>query len=129
MILAGLGDFRFTVNQNAYDKLDRSSTYTWARNQRFGQHAAAQYVGPGQDTITLKGTIYPEHHKGGLRQIDQIREMSATGEPQQLFFGYDNVGSSKGQWTIENIKESQAIFHTNGQPRKQEFTLELSYYG
>lgn len=128
MILAGLGSFRFSIDTAAYDKFNRSTKYRWAGQNRIGASVAKQFVGAGDDTITLSGVIYPEH-KGGLKQIEKIRQMAKKGKALDLFFSFDGLATVRGGWCIESISEGQQYFHRNGQPRKQEFTIEMSAYG
>jgi phage protein U len=126
-MLAKLGVFKFETNTAAYDKFRRSTKYNWAKQPRFGQNLASQFTGFGEETISISGTIYPEY-KGGLEQLDSLRRTAKLGKPLDFAFGYGNVGKALGKWTIESITEEQMYFHTNGQPRKQTFSLELSRY-
>jgi hypothetical protein len=127
MTTAGLGIFRFSIDTAAYDKFNRSTRYRWAVQNRIGTSPAKQFIGIGEDTITLSGTIYPEH-KGGLLQINKMRQMAGQGKALELFFSFNALATVNGLWCIESITEVQQHFHTNGQPRKQEFTIEMSAY-
>lgn len=126
-MLARLGDFRFNVDTAAYDKFNRSTKYRWAGQNRIGTSAAKQFIGKGEDTITLSGSIYPEH-KGGLKQIEKIRQIAGQGKALELFFSFDGLATVNGFWCIESIAEGQQHFHSNGQPRKQEFTIQMIAY-
>lgn len=128
MIMAGLGDFRFSLNSASYDSLKRTSSYRWHKLERFEKRPARQFLGIGDDTITLSGTIYPEF-KGGLEQLDKMRDMAGIGEPLELYFAFDTKkANAMGLWCVDEVEETQTYFHTNGQPRKQDFTLKISYY-
>lgn len=128
MIAAGLGVFRFSIDTAAYDKFNRNTKYRWAAQNRVGTSPARQFLGKGEYTITLSGVVYPEH-KGGLRQIEKMREIAGEGKALELFFGFDGFATVSGLWCIESIAEEQQYFHRNGQPRKQEFTIQISAYG
>lgn len=127
MITARLGVFKFSIDTAAYDKFNRSTKYRWAVQNRVGTSPAKQFVGKGEDTITLSGVIYPEH-KGGLGQIEKIRQIAGRGKALALFFSFDGLATVNGLWCIESITEGQQYFHRNGQPRKQEFTIQISGY-
>lgn len=116
-----LGRFQFGLSTAAYQELRRSTQFTWAEQQKFGRLATLQFTGPGSDTITLTGVIYPEFMGGGGRLSD-LRALGATGKPQQLL---DGDGNLMGMWVIESVEEGQSVFAGYGKPRKQEFTLNI----
>lgn len=123
-IMLQLGAFQFGVNTAAYQSLKRSSEWKWPSQDRFGNPPALQYVGPGAESITLPGVIYPEW-RGGDGQLDNLRALAEKGEPQKMI---DGNGSILGDWVIERIEESQSVFAAGGSPRKQEFTIQLRRY-
>jgi phage protein U len=123
-IMLQLGRFQFGVNTAAYQRLQRATEYRWPSQDRFGQREALQFVGPGADTITLPGVIYPEW-RGGLRVLDDLRELAAEGRPQTMI---DGLGNILGRWVIERVEETQTVFADAGVPRKQEFTVQLRRY-
>ncbi|MGX9427972.1 phage tail protein [Bradyrhizobium sp. LeoA1S1] len=123
-VLLALGAYRFSVNTGGYQKIERSSAWRWPATDRIGVAPAKQYVGPGEDSITIEGTIYP-HYRGGLRQIDQMRAQAGLGQPLPLTTGF---GRYLGMYVIEKIRESQETLMSDGAPRKIEFTIELGAY-
>jgi phage protein U len=58
-IMMQLGAFKFSLNTAAYQSLSHSTGYRWQGQERFGQLPAQQYTGPGEDSVTLSGDIYP----------------------------------------------------------------------
>ena len=86
---------------------------------------AQQFIGIGDDTITLAGVIYP-HYRGGLGQLNDLRKQAETGEPLLLV---DGLGFVWGQWVIVSIEETQSYLQSHGMPLKQTFQLQLKYYG
>lgn len=120
-----LGDFQFRLSTAAYQKLKRETEYRWKKQERLATTPAWQYVGPGTDKINLEGVIYP-HFRGGLGQINSMREMAGEGEPLSLIDGQGNV---LGRYCITKIEETQSDLVLNGLPRKQVFKLELQSYG
>lgn len=123
--MLALGDFRFSVDTATYDNLRRTTTYRWARQDRVGQVAAAQWVGPGEDKIALQGVVYP-HYVESLEQIEAMRTEASKGNPLRLV---DGQGMNHGFWTIDRIQETESHFLAGGAPRKQAFRLQLTYYG
>ena len=124
MMLA-LGPYRFSVNTRAYQSLKRSSEYRWPSIERIGKEPLLQAIGPGCDRIDLDGVIYP-HFRGGLGQINAMRDSAAKQEPLMLINGQGNV---LGRFVITQIEESQNTFLADGAPRKIEFRLSIERYG
>lgn len=122
MALMILGDFVFELKSLPYQQLQRSTAQRWAKNNRVQQRPAFQYVGPGDDTLTLTGDLYPEITGNG-QHIDQLRQMAAAGEPYLLV---DEAGYLHGWWVIESVDEGQENFFGDGTPRKLNFTVKLS---
>ena len=124
-IMMTLGDYRFSVDTAAYDSLRRSDDFRWSSQDRIGAAPIQQYLGPGATTVELSGTIYP-HYKGGLRQIERMRDEAWKGEP---LWWTDGLGYTNGLWVIERIEETNSRPIANGAPRKIEFRLNLRKYG
>lgn len=123
-ILFKLGNYKFMLTNAVPQALQRSTGYNWPSQQRFGQRPTSQFVGQGDDTITLTGVIFPEF-RGGMHEVDKWRAMAATGTPQLLINGR---GAIFGYWLIENIDEEQSLFALAGAFRKQTFTIRLRHH-
>ena len=123
--MMALGAYRFSIDSAAYQRFKRTQRYRWQPQARLSRVPAMQFVGQGEDNITLNGVIYP-HFRGGLTQLDRLREEAAKGEPQLLV---DGLGFIWGQWVVMSIDEEQQFFIANGQPLKQTFSLSLVFYG
>jgi phage protein U len=95
--------------------------YRWPAQERFMQGQALQFVGIGEDTITLPGVIYPEF-RGGLGQLNAMRDQAGKGQPLTMLNGQ---GMVMGRWVIEKIEERGTVFGAAGVARKIEFTLDL----
>lgn len=123
-IMLQLGSMQFGISTAAYQDLSRSTEQRWAAVAKFGRDDALQNLGPGEDTINLRGLIYPEF-RGGQGQLDTLRTLMATGKPQLLV---DGLGNVHGQWVILRVEERQDTFAGSGVPRRQEFGLSLRKY-
>lgn len=124
-VMLALGPYRFSLSTAAYQELERTSSWRWPSVDRIGARPALQYTGPGEDTVSMRGTIYP-HYAGGLGQVSAMRAAASTGLPLLLI---DGTGRVWGQYVITEIRETQKTFFSNGQPRAQEFDLSLTMYG
>ncbi|WP_330926821.1 phage tail protein [Candidatus Sororendozoicomonas aggregata] len=124
-IMLALGAYRFSINTAAHQRLQRTSQYRWQAQQRIGQKAVNQYLGPGNDRITLEGEILP-HFKGGLRQVDAMRTEAGKGEAQILS---DSAGTVWGKWCILTIEDTWSDLGPDGTPRRITFRLTLQEDG
>lgn len=120
-IMMALGVFQFSIQTAVYQELNRHTEYKWPSQHRFGKRPSSQFVGKGEDTITLPGVIYPEY-RGGFQQIERMRLLAGLGKPLMLV---DGLGKIMGRWVIESIDEKQTLFAAFGAPRKMEFTVAL----
>lgn len=120
-VMMQLGAFQFSITTAAYQELRRRTEWRWPSQDLYGRLPALQYTGPGSDTMTLNGVIYPEF-RGGAGQLNKMRNIAGAGRPLLLVSG---TGSMLGRWVIESIDEGQTVFAAEGRPRKQEFTLQL----
>lgn len=120
-----LGHYRFALDSAAYQQLQRSISYRWQSQERVATHPALHYTGVGAQQAELEGVIYPTF-KGGLHQIDAMKQEAGKGKPLQMV---DGTGTVWGKWVITEIEETQQVFGKNGTPRKITFRLRLHYYG
>lgn len=123
-VMMQLGSFQFSITTAAYQELSRRTAYRWAQQDLYGRLPGLQFTGPGEDTMTLPGVIYPEY-RGGTGQLNQMRSLAGRGTPLMMVSG---VGQIMGRWVIESVDEKQAAFFAYGVPRKQEFTLQLKRF-
>lgn len=117
-----LGLFVFGVNTVPYQSLQRSSAWRHPANSRVGKRPARQFLGAGEDTITLSGTLYPEI-TGGRVSLELLREMAATGKAWPLIEG---SGTVYGLYVIEDISETGSLFFPDGAARKIDFSIKLA---
>ena len=120
MMLA-LGMFVFSLSTAAYQELQRQTDWRHASNSRIGAAPARQFVGRGEDAITLPGVILPEL-AGTPLSLDALRLMANTGKAWPVVEG---SGRIYGLWVIESLSETKTFFFRDGTPRRIEFTLSL----
>ena len=120
-MMLSLGMFVFSLSTLAYQELQRQTNWRHASNSRVGAPPALQFVGRGEDTITLPGIILPEL-AGSALSLDALRLMATTGKAWPMVEG---TGRIYGLWVIESLSETKTVFFRDGTPRRIEFTLTL----
>lgn len=120
-MMLSLGMFVFSLSTLAYQELQRQTNWRHASNSRVGAAPALQFVGRGEDTITLPGILLPEL-AGSAISLDALRLMANTGKAWPMVEG---SGRIYGLWVIDNLSETKTIFFKDGTPRRIEFTLTL----
>ena len=120
-MMLSLGMFVFSLSTLAYQELQRQTNWRHASNSRVGAPPALQFVGRGDDTITLPGNILPEL-AGSVLSLDALRLMANTGKAWPMVEG---TGRIYGLWVIESLSETKTVFFRDGTPRRIEFTLTL----
>lgn len=120
-MMLSLGMFVFSLSTLAYQELQRQTNWRHASNSRVGTSPAMQFVGRGEDTITLPGILLPEL-AGSVLSLDALRLMANTGKAWPMVEG---TGRIYGLWVIESLSETKTVFFRDGTPRRIEFTLTL----
>lgn len=122
---AGSAPYYFNLDTAAFDELQRRTAYRWAGQERLTREISQQAVGQGEDSLTIKGAVFPLF-KGGISQLDALRAIGRQLLPVSLTTGY---GAVLGNWCLQKIDEDQSSLLAGGIPRKQGFTLEFTKYG
>ena len=120
-MLAALGMFVFETSSAPFQELARRREWRHERTDRFGAIAASQFVGPGQDAVTISGTLVPEMG-GKYSVIERLAEMAATGDAYPLM---DGSGTVLGNFTIEGLDETHKYLSERGRARMIDFSLTL----
>lgn len=121
-MLMSLGLFVFSLSTASYQELQRVTNWRHPSNSRVGDSPAYQFVGKGEDVITLKGIIYHEL-TGQLSTLDVVRQMADTGKAYTLIEG---TGKIYGIATINDLDETKTYFFKDGAARKTDFTIKLT---
>lgn len=123
--MMALGDYRFSIDTAAYQRLERRSSWRWQAVDRLGARPAMQFIGSGEDSISMDGTVFPSY-AGGLGQVEAMRKEADRGEPLMLVSG---AGRVWGKFCITEISETHEVFFSDGTPRRIDFSLNLVMYG
>lgn len=119
--LMTLGLFVFGMDTVPYQSLKHAMEWNHATSERFQARPAAQFLGPGAETVTISGLLVPEV-AGRYSSIDRLREMANTGEDHSLV---DGTGRVYGFFRIVRIETEHINIMAGGIPRQVDFTIEL----
>ena len=120
-MMMALGMFVFTLETLVYQELQRQTDWRHGTTSRIGTNLARQYLGRGEDAITLPGVLLPAL-LGTPLSLDTLRVMADTGKSWPLIEG---TGRILGTWVIESINETRTLFFRDGAARRIEFTIAL----
>lgn len=104
MMVFGL--FVFELRTLPYQQLQLSRNWRHVKNDRVGRSAKWQYVGAGENQLTLGGLLYPEITGGNL-SLGAVSTMAYTGLAWPLI---DGVGSIYGMYVITGLQETHQEF-------------------
>lgn len=121
MPMMTLGTFVFSLPTLAYQQLQRSMDWRHASSERVGARAAHQYLGVGEETIELSGTVAKEL-TAGEPSLNTLRDLAQDGVPLPLV---DGRGYVYGAYVIKGIRETQGQFFRDGAARTLDFSLHL----
>lgn len=120
-MMMAYGMFVFGLNSAAYQELQRQTAWRHAAQGRIGARPARQFLGPGEDTINLNGTLLPQF-TGGQQNLDQLRAMANQGAAWPLIEG---TGTYYGIYVIESMSETKSHHMRDGAAQRIEFSLTL----
>ena len=120
-MLLALGMFAFGIDTLAFDEIQRKSSWRHATATRIGARDASQFTGPGDETISLPGSVFTEIANGEV-SLDEIRRMANTGDAWPLI---DGRGHVYGAFVITTLTEAKKHLWPDGAPRQIDFTIEL----
>ncbi|EDY85355.1 phage P2 GpU [gamma proteobacterium HTCC5015] len=111
----------FDVATAPYQTLERTTQWRHSVQNPVGERPNYQFLGPGEDSITLSGTLYP-HFTGGRLSLDALRVMAEQGKGWPLIEG---SGRLYGFWAVTKVRETSTHFMRDGVPKKIEFSVSL----
>jgi hypothetical protein len=121
MQLAALGLFVFELATFPFQDIERSSEWRHAAAARVGERDAHQYVGPGDETVSIAGAIMPEA-AGSFGSIDTLRRMADEGDAHTFLAGNGRVW---GSFVITRLRDRHDFLLADGVARKVDFQIEL----
>jgi phage protein U len=121
MHLMALGMFLFELGTLPFEELQHKMDWRHARAPRIGARDATQFVGPGDETVSLSGAVYTEL-SDGIVSLEDLRAMADQGEAWPLVTGSGRV---YGNFVITAIDERQVYLMADGTPRRIDFGIDL----
>ncbi len=122
MHLMAFGTFVFSLATAAFTDLQRQSAWRHPATERIGARSARQFVGVGEETLTLNGVLAPPL-TGDFAVLDELRTLADEGRPAALV---DGAGRVYGSYVITALNETATLFFADGVPRRVEFSLSLA---
>lgn len=120
-ILMAYGLFVFCLDTLPYQQLQRQVSWRHPSSSRVGSRPAAQFVGRGDEIITLSGVLYPEI-TGGVISLAALEAMADEGKAWPLIEG---TGFYYGLFVAEELATTKTEFFPDGAARKIDFSLKL----
>ncbi|MFC3338158.1 phage tail protein [Paracandidimonas soli] len=114
--------FIFSIHTAAHMSLQRRTNWRHTANSRVGARAGYQYVGLGDETLTLPGWIAPGQ-MGSSVALKMLRDMGNTGKAFTLV---DGLGVFHGLYILADFDETHTYLSRHGRGRKIEFSLNLT---
>lgn len=119
--LMSLGMFIFGMDTLPYQKLTQSAEWRHAQTDRHQAPPASQFLGRGQDKISISGLCVPEI-AGDFGAFDTLVAMGDTGDDWPLM---DGIGRIFGNFRIVTLEREHLTVMAGGLPRHIGFTIEL----
>ncbi|HCT1784089.1 phage tail protein [Escherichia coli] len=113
------GMFVFQLSTLPHQQIQQSRNWRHVKNERINRSASWQYIGAGDDTITLSDLLYPEI-TGGEVSLTALTSQAYVGRPWPLI---DGVGQIYGMYVITGLNTTRSELDRYGRARKIEFTV------
>lgn len=120
-MMMALDQFVFGMDNLPWQELQRQTQWKHRGNSRVGARDSRQYLGQGDDSLTITGVLVPSI-TGSSYALDDLRSMADTGEAYVLV---DATGLIYGAFVIEAVSESQTS-HDQAGARRIDFTVGLT---
>lgn len=119
-MLASLGLFVFDLASLPFSEQQRRRDWRHEPARLVGARDSAQFTGPGEDLITLNGTLVAEI--GSWASLDTLVEMADAGEVYQFV---DGGGKVWGDYVIAALDTRSRHLMVDGVPRATDFAIDL----
>lgn len=118
------GGFEFKLDTAGLETFGRQSTYRWPVQERIERPVALQFVGEGENTISVAGYIHP-HFKGTATELDKLRKIAEEGKPKIMTTG---TGKVLGKYVCTDIKDDFSSMLDDLRPRRVDYTVTFKKY-
>lgn len=121
--LLTLGMFVFGMDTLAYSQFQRKMDWRHGKSERHGARPATQFLGAGEDAITIEGVLVPEV-QGNYGAIARLIEMASTGDNWPMTLAA--TGEVLGNFEIKNLDQRWRNIMAGGLPRQVDFAVDLT---
>jgi uncharacterized protein len=119
--LMAFGPFAFGMQTATYDELRRQMQFKHGAAVRVGERDSYQFLGAGEEIITLSGTVAP----GVTGTLASITQLETMGQGGQAYVLVDGAGYVYGVYFIDRIETTQKYLFDDGTPRRMDFSVTL----
>ena len=113
--------FVFELKTLPHQQLQQNKSWRHVKNERINRSASWQYIGAGEDQITLSGVLYPEI-TGGEVSLTVLTTQAYTGRPWPLI---DGTGQIYGMYVITGLQTTRSELDRYGKAKKIEFSISF----
>lgn len=123
-VLMAWGPFRFEVGKTAYEEFQHRHGARWEKHPIIGRRPAGQYLGPGEEMVTLRGCIYTEYvPEGAAEMVADL--VQAAGLPN-VYTLISADGTIHGPFRLEKARRAGSFIAPDGQAQKLAYDLEFA---
>ena len=119
--LMRLGDFGFSIDTAAFQKLQEVHRWRWEPVSRIGHKPIQHDLGPDAAQIRMQGVTHP-YWRGGVGQLDRLK---AIGDERRAVLLVDALGIIWGRFVVERLEIEHSVFAAAPTAMKKAFTLVL----
>ncbi|MES2339579.1 MAG: phage tail protein [Pseudomonadota bacterium] len=120
-MLAALGLFVFDITSLPFGELTHKREWKHEAAPRVGARDGSQFVGPGEDSVSLSGALVPGV-VGRFAALDTLVDMADRGDTYQFV---DGTGRVWGGYVILLLDTRRKHLMIDGVPRWVDFTIDL----
>ncbi len=101
-VLLQWGPHVFTVGSMSYEELRQTAQGRWEKHPIIGRRPAGQYVGPGEEPLTVRGTVYPLSMGGS--EDAQVQAVLADCSSGRVYSLVTANGDIMGSYRLERCE-------------------------
>lgn len=129
------GDLVFKISTVAVESMSVDQDYEWVGLNRYGGRKLYQFVGLGEETIAVRGTILARFSYSslgalangvkiqvGTKQLDDFYNVAGKGDIRPLI---DGRGTYYGDFFIKKIRETKGVLANTGAAAVQEYEINF----
>jgi hypothetical protein len=122
-VLMAWGPIQFEVGAAAYEELAHSAAARWEKHMIIGRRPAAQYLGPDEESVTLRGTIYPA--ATGSASATTIADLLAAAQASDVYTLMSADGSIVDVYRLEKARAVSSEIMPGG---AQKIVYDLEFH-